>query len=217
MLNQELLRTTVLDVEMKNMKRRINSKAVFNQRDTRTAMLLCGLKMDDEPVDLTGCTISAEILKPDGKTVIQKGQVVNATEGTVAIGLTEQCLSSIGEVSCEIVVQYGSQILYSPKIVYVVVDNLFETTEIESTNEFPILNILIRDVQVLEQELANLDSMVNRNEESRQSKEATREENERLRQASIESMKENTDKAVQSIEDKIIETKSVIEESNSTT
>lgn len=217
MINQELLRTTALTIEMKNMRKKINSKAVFNQRDTKTAMLLCELRMDNEPIDLTGCTISAEILKSDGKTVIQKGQIVDELNGVIAIGLTNQCLSSIGETSCEIVIQHDGQILYSPKISYIVVDNLFDTTEIESTNEFPILNILIRDVQVLEQELANLDSMVNRNEESRQSKEATREENERLRQASIESMKENADKAVQSIENKIVEVNSVIEESNSTT
>ena len=77
MINQELLRTTALTIEMKNMRKKINSKAVFNQRDIRTAMLLCELKMDGEPIELTGCTVSAEILKADGKTVIQKGQIVN--------------------------------------------------------------------------------------------------------------------------------------------
>lgn len=167
MINQELLRTTALTIEMKNMRKKINSKAVFNQRDIRTAMLLCELKMDGESIDLTDCTISAEILKPDGKTVIQKGQVVDAISGTVAIGLTEQCLSSIGDVSCEIIVQYGNQILYSPKISYIVVDNLFDTTQIESTDELPILNVLIAEVQNIQSNMVLLETTLTANEEGR--------------------------------------------------
>lgn len=167
MINQELLRTTALTIEMKNMKKKINSKAVFNQRDIRTAMLLCQLTMDGESIDLTDCTISAEILKPDGKTVIQKGQVVDPISGTVAIGLTEQCLSSIGDVSCEIIVQYGNQILYSPKISYIVVDNLFDTTQIESTDELPILNVLIAEVQNIQSNMVLLETTLTSNEEGR--------------------------------------------------
>lgn len=167
MINQELLRTTALTIEMKNMRKKINSKAVFNQRDIRTAMLLCQLTMDGESIDLTDCTISAEILKPDGKTVIQKGQVVDAISGTVAIGLTEQCLSSIGDVSCEIIVQYGNQILYSPKISYIVVDNLFDTTPIESTDELPILNVLIAEVQNIQSNMVLLETTLTANEEGR--------------------------------------------------
>ena len=167
MINQELLRATALTIEMKNMRKKINSKAVFNQRDIRTAMLLCQLTMDGESIDLTDCTISAEILKPDGKTVIQKGQVVDAISGTVAIGLTEQCLSSIGDVSCEIIVQYGNQILYSPKISYIVVDNLFDTTQIESTDELPILNVLIAEVQNIQSNMVLLETTLTANEEGR--------------------------------------------------
>ena len=167
MINQELLRTTALTIEMKNTRKKINSKAVFNQRDIRTAMLLCQLTMDGESIDLTDCTISAEILKPDGKTVIQKGQVVDAISGTVAIGLTEQCLSSIGDVSCEIIVQYGNQILYSPKISYIVVDNLFDTTQIESTDELPILNVLIAEVQNIQSNMVLLETTLTANEEGR--------------------------------------------------
>ena len=167
MINQELLRTTALTIEMKNMRKKINSKAVFNQRDIRTAMLLCQLTMDGESIDLTDCTVSEEILKPDGKTVIQKGQVVDAISGTVAIGLTEQCLSSIGDVSCEIIVQYGNQILYSPKISYIVVDNLFDTTQIESTDELPILNVLIAEVQNIQSNMVLLETTLTANEEGR--------------------------------------------------
>lgn len=212
MINQELLRTTALTIEMKNMRKKINSKAVFNQRDIRTAMLLCELKMDNEPIELTGCTVSAEILKPDGKTVIQKGQIVDEANGVVAIGLTEQCLSSIGEASCEIVVQHDRQILYSPKISYIVVDNLFDTEIIQSTDEFPILNILIAEVQKVQSDLSVLETVITANENTRNSNEEERKSNEEERITKFTKIEEDFDgivntntSKVQEVNNKIIE------------
>ena len=212
MINQELLRTTALTIEMKNMRKKINSKAVFNQRDIRTAMLLCELKMDGEPIELTGCTVSAEILKADGKTVIQKGQIVDEANGVVAIGLTEQCLSSIGEASCEIVVQHDRQILYSPKISYIVVDNLFDTEMIQSTDEFPILNILIAEVQKVQSDLSVLETVITANENTRNSNEEERKSNEEERITKFTKIEEDFDgivntntSKVQEVNDKIIE------------
>lgn len=212
MINQELLRTTALTIEMKNMRKKINSKAVFNQRDIRTAMLLCELKMDGEPIELTGCTVSAEILKADGKTVIQKGQIVDESNGVVAIGLTEQCLSSIGEASCEIVVQHDRQILYSPKISYIVVDNLFDTEMIQSTDEFPILNILIAEVQKVQSDLSVLETVITANENTRNSNEEERKSNEEERITKFTKIEEDFDgivntntSKVQEVNNKIIE------------
>lgn len=212
MINQELLRTTALTIEMKNMRKKINSKAVFNQRDIRTAMLLCELKMDGESIELTGCTVSAEILKADGKTVIQKGQIVDESNGVVAIGLTEQCLSSIGEASCEIVVQHDRQILYSPKISYIVVDNLFDTEMIQSTDEFPILNILIAEVQKVQSDLSVLETVITANENTRNSNEEERKSNEEERITKFTKIEEDFDgivntntSKVQEVNNKIIE------------
>ena len=212
MIRQELLRTTALTIEMKNMRKKINSKAVFNQRDIRTAMLLCELKMDNEPIELTGCTVSAEILKADGKTVIQKGQIVDESNGVVAIGLTEQCLSSIGEVTCEIVIQRDRQILYSPKISYIVVDNLFDAEMIQSTDEFPILNSLIADVQNTQSDLAILETVINKNEEVRN----TNEEERSINFAKIEDEFKNiidiNSSKIKEIDDKISEANEKIDE-----
>ena len=205
MINQELLRTTALTIEMKNMRKKINSKAVFNQRDIRTAMLLCELKMDGEPIELTGCTVSAEILKPDGKTVIQKGQIVDEANGVVAIGLTEQCLSSIGEASCEIVVQHDRQILYSPKISYIVVDNLFDTEMIQSTDEFPILNILIAEVQKVQSDLSVLETVITANENTRNSNEEERITKFTKIEEDFDGIVNTNTSKVQEVNDKIIE------------
>lgn len=212
MINQELLRTTALTVEMKNMKKKINSKAVFNQRDTKTAMLLCELRMDNEPIVLTGCTISAEILKSDGKTVIQKGQIVDELNGVVAIGLTNQCLSSIGETSCEIVIQHDGQILYSPKISYIVVDNLFDTNIIQSTDEYPILNILIAEVQKVQSDLSVLETVINANENTRNTNEEERKTSEEERKTAFSKVEKDFEDIVntntlkvQEVNDKISE------------
>ena len=88
MIKQELLRGQIVQVNMYNLNRTINSKAVFNQKDVKTAMLLCQLTMDGA-LDLTGCAVSAEILKPDGTDVVQKAQIVDAERGIVAVGLTD--------------------------------------------------------------------------------------------------------------------------------
>ena len=115
MIKQELLRGKLVQVNMYNVNKTINSKAVFNQKDVKTAMLMCQLKLD-KALNLADCAVSAEILKPDDTKVVQKAQIIDAENGIVAVGLTEQCLSAIGVAQCELVIQSENQILYSPKI-----------------------------------------------------------------------------------------------------
>ena len=45
MIKQELLRGKLVQVNMYNVNKTINSKAVFNQKDVKTAMLMCQLKL----------------------------------------------------------------------------------------------------------------------------------------------------------------------------
>lgn len=221
MIKQELLRGQYVQVNMHKLNKTINSKAVFNQKDIKTATILCQLSLD-APIDLTGCSVSAEILKPDETTVIQKAQIIDATTGMVAIGLTEQCLSAIGTVQCELVVQTENQVLYSPKISYVVVDNLFDTEDIESTDEFPILNVLIADVLKVQKELEVLETTMTANESTRELQESQRNENEEQRKADVqefrntfESIKNTHAENVREIQEKVKEVNNKIEEIDS--
>ena len=104
----------------------------------------------EDIIDLTDCDTRVEILKPDNTKVIQNCEIIDEENGIVVIDLTSQCLSAIGEVVCELVIQSGTQVLYSPRITYTVVDNLFDEVDFVSTDEYPILNQLIEKVKNVE-------------------------------------------------------------------
>ena len=209
MLNERIIRGYSLSVYMNDLNRTINSKAIFNQKDVKTAVLIVQLlnnKTEKSPIDLTGTTVIAKVLKNDGTTSLIYCSVLNPTLGTVAVGFTEQTLLSIGENSFELEIQSGYQVVYSPKISYTVVDNLFDEEELlTSQDEFPVLNSLIYNVQLLEQELVNLDSIVNEGEEVRNSNEEQRKENEVQRGTEFDNIKSTIQEKVNLINQKIEE------------
>lgn len=189
-MNNNIIRNVTVTVDMNRMNRVVNTRAVFNQRDVKTAVILCNIDMGGL-VNLSNCTVKAEILKPDGTNVVTLCQILDEEKGLVAIGLNEQCLSAIGEVRCELSIQSETQTLYSPVLVYNVVDNLFdlENEDITSQNDYPILSQLISLVQNIETELEALEIVIQTNELDRNNNEEIRKENEILRQAYLEKIK----------------------------
>ena len=189
-MNNNIIRNVTVTVDMNRMNRVVNTRAVFNQRDVKTAVILCNIDMGGL-VNLSNCTVKADILKPDGTNVVTLCQILDEEKGLVAIGLNNQCLSAIGEVRCELSIQSESQTLYSPVLVYNVVDNLFdlENEEITSQNDYPILSQLISLVQNIETELEALEIVIQTNELDRNNNEETRKQNEILRQAYLEKIK----------------------------
>lgn len=189
-MNNNIIRNVTVTVDMNRMNRVVNTRAVFNQRDVKTAVILCNIDMGGL-VNLSNCTVKADILKPDGTNVVTLCQILDEEKGLVAIGLNNQCLSAIGEVRCELSIQSESQTLYSPVLVYNVVDNLFdlENEEITSQNDYPILSQLISLVQNIETELEALELVIQTNELDRNNNEEIRKQNEILRQAYLEKIK----------------------------
>ena len=189
-MNNNIIRNVTVTVDMNRMNRVVNTRAVFNQRDVKTAVILCNIDMGGL-VNLSNCTVKADILKPDGTKVVTLCQILDEEKGLVAIGLNDQCLSAIGEVRCELSIQSESQTLYSPVLVYNVVDNLFdlENEEITSQNDYPILSQLISLVQNIETELEALELVIQTNELDRNNNEEVRKQNEILRQAYLEKIK----------------------------
>ena len=189
-MNNNIIRNVTVTVDMNRMNRVVNTRAVFNQRDVKTAVILCNIDMGGL-VNLSNCTVRADILKPDGTNVVTLCQILDEEKGLVAIGLNNQCLSAIGEVRCELSIQSESQTLYSPVLVYNVVDNLFdlENEEITSQNDYPILSQLISLVQNIETELEALEIVIQTNELDRNNNEEIRKQNEILRQAYLEKIK----------------------------
>ena len=189
-MNNNIIRNVTVTVDMNRMNRVVNTRAVFNQRDVKTAVILCNIDMGGL-VNLSNCTVKADILKPDGTNVVTLCQILDEEKGLVAIGLNNQCLSAIGEVRCELSIQSETQTLYSPVLVYNVVDNLFdlENEEITSQNDYPILSQLISLVQNIETELEALEIVIQTNELDRNNNEEIRKQNEILRQAYLEKIK----------------------------
>ena len=189
-MNNNIIRNVTVTVDMNRMNRVVNTRAVFNQRDVKTAVILCNIDMGGL-VNLSNCTVKADILKPDGTNVVTLCQILDEEKGLVAIGLNDQCLSAIGEVRCELSIQSETQTLYSPVLVYNVVDNLFdlENEEITSQNDYPILSQLISLVQNIETELEALEIVIQTNELDRNNNEEIRKQNEILRQAYLEKIK----------------------------
>lgn len=203
-MNNNIIRNVTVTVDMNRMNRVVNTRAAFNQRDVKTAVILCNIDMGGL-VNLSNCTVKAEILKPDGTNVVTLCQILDEEKGLVAIGLNEQCLSAIGEVRCELSIQSETQTLYSPVLVYNVVDNLFdlENEEITSQNDYPILSQLISLVQNIETELEALESVIQTNELDRNNNEETRKQNEILRQEYLEKIKSDIIEINDIFEDKI--------------
>lgn len=209
MLNERIIRGYSLSVYMNDLNRTINSKAIFNQKDVKTAVLIVQLlnnKTEKLPIDLTGTTVVAKVLKNDDTKSLIHCSVLDPILGTIAVGFTEQTLLTIGTNSFELEIQSGYQIVYSPKISYTVVDNLFDEQELlTSQDEFPILNSLIYNVQLLEQELINLDAIVDKGEETRNSNEEQRKANEVQRGTEFDNIKSTIQEKVNLINQKIEE------------
>lgn len=214
MLNERIIRGYSLSVYMNDLNRTINSKAIFNQKDVKTAVLIIQLlnnKTEKSPIDLTGSTVVAKVLKNDGTKSLIYCSVLNPVLGTVAVGFTEQTLLTIGENSFELEIQSGYQVVYSPKIAYTVVDNLFDEEELlVSQDEFPVLNSLIYNVQLLEQELLNLDGIVKEEEELRNSNEEQRKTNDVQRGTEFNNIKLIIQEKVNLINQKIEEIDNLI-------
>ena len=203
-MNNNIIRNVSVKVDMNRMNRVINTRATFNQRDVKTAVILCNLDMGGS-VNLSNCIVRAEILKPDGTKVITLCQILDEENGLVAVGLNNQCLSVVGEVRCELVVQSESQVLYSPVLIYNVVDNLFDLDNevITSQNEYPLLSQLIVQVQNVENDLEALELIIETNELDRNNNEEIRKNNEQLRQEYLEKIKEDLIEINDIFEDKL--------------
>lgn len=203
-MNQNILRRVNVSVDMKRINKVINTRATFNQRDVKTAVLLCNLSME-ESLNLSDCTVTAEILKPDGTEVVVLCQILDAEKGVVAVGLTNQCLMVPGEARCELTVRSNTQTLYSPVLIYNVNDNLFDLDDedLTSLDEYPVLTQLISEVQTMQQALYALEVLIQTNEADRDSNENIRQDNETARQTYINQVKDQFTQMVRTFDEKV--------------
>ena len=217
MLNENIIKDYSISLYMEEMNKIHKTKALFNQKDSRTSVVIIQLlnnKNEKNPINLTGCKIVAKILKSDNTTSSILCSILDAENGYLALGMTEQALLVIGDNVFELEIQYENQILYSPKMSYTVVDNLYdESPLLVSQDEFPVLNSLIYNVQLLEKELVSLDAVIDNNEDIRSSNEELRKENEVDRIQNFENIKSTIEEKVNLINQKMQDIEDLVYES----
>lgn len=214
MLNERIIRDYSVSIYIENLNKIHKTKAIFNQADRKSSVLIVQLlnnKNEKKPINVTGCTIVAKILKNDGTTSDILCAKLDEENGFIAVGLTEQALLTVGENIIELQIQYGNQLMHSPKMSYTVVDNLYDESELlRSQEEFPVLNSLILEVQELQKNLLNLNSLVNNSENERNTNESGRTAAESNRELNFNNMKENHEQKINEINKKVTEVNSAI-------
>ena len=118
------------------------------------------------------------IRKPSGKEIYNYCYYAN---GEIVVQLTTQMCAEIGDNVGQIQIVVDNMVLTSFNFVMHVSENLIESSEIESSNEFGILDELINNARIMIEELKQLLQTVEEQEEQREENESAREEAESQR------------------------------------
>ena len=125
MFKNNLLRIFTIDVDMKTIGKNINTKALFNKKDYKTSILRFNLSMDNKPLNISDCKVTTRILTGNKEKVEIESKILDAENGVVIVGLNKIALECIGENWIELLVQYNEQKLYSPKMYYIVSNDIY--------------------------------------------------------------------------------------------
>ena len=110
----------------KNLDKVIRPKAYFNEKDRFTSVFLCHLKMNDKIIDITDCTVSADVMVNEGDyntAVWLETTIVDAKTGIVAFGLAEELMTA-GTKRFQIHINHKQQIIHSPMVEYTIFKGL---------------------------------------------------------------------------------------------
>lgn len=141
-----------LNVKVKN-----NDIVIAVQNDSNTRYLDIILLDGTTPINLSGKTVRLYARKPDGTEVYNNAVIRNATEGRVEVLMTNQLLSKIGMVTAQIVISQGATtILTSLPFQIHVVENLFNTSTVESSNEYGSLVVVYQDLMQSKQQMQSI-------------------------------------------------------------
>lgn len=126
-----------------------NSQAMLNvKKDDNARKIFFSLTDGGRPYKIAeGCTAIFRAKKPDG-TILYNNCTIN--DNVIEYTLTSQTSASVGIVECEVTL-YGSDSrqITSPRFVFVVEDNLYSDSEIESQNEFTALTKAIAKAEAM--------------------------------------------------------------------
>ena len=192
MQHKNILKKYPLEIDFKDYEKRraVSQNIVYSSGDTNTAFIDAILKMDGDVINLTGCTVAVGIANNGGKHLTNGCEVVDAERGMITIPFTSTALSRIGFNKFEVVVYRGEKKLVSPMFVYRVTESVTNDDNIEGSNDYDVLLVLISQVQgaldsvkAVADRVEGLEQTIITNEEERKANETQRIADENIRLA----------------------------------
>lgn len=128
----------------------ITDKVIAVQEDAESRYLDVQLFKDGVSFDLTGTKVRICMIKPDGKDVMNDGEITDPTSGRCQFLFTTQMLSACGVLQTQIIVfsETEEQIISTQIFNIYVTKKLLTNETIESTNEYGSLVILFQEIYV---------------------------------------------------------------------
>lgn len=130
-----------------NVRAKNNDIVLAVQKDRRTRYLDITLIDGSTPVNLSGATVRLFARKPSGSEVYNNAVVKSSSGGRVEVEMTNQLLAEIGVITAQIVISRSTNQLTSLPFQIHVVENLLNTSTVESTNEYGSLVVLFQDLE----------------------------------------------------------------------
>ncbi|EMJ5758584.1 hypothetical protein QCG29_000104 [Clostridioides difficile] len=189
-----------LEIDFSEYENRKNvvKKMIYSENDINTAFINAQLKNNGRIINLSNYDVIASIWKSTGNKVNTPCDIVNAENGEIEVPLTREALKNAGVNPFTISIVNGERSLESPRFYYRVEEAIVSDDDIENADEFGVLVLLIsqvkevlKDNDILVTRVENLESLIEEQEEIRNTHEITREENESTRQTNEEERKTN--------------------------
>lgn len=190
MQHKNILKKYPLEIDFKDYEKRraVSQNIVYSSGDTNTAFIDAILKMDGDVINLTGCTVAVGIANNGGNTLTNGCEVVNAERGMITIPFSSVGLSKVGFNKFEVVIYKEDRKLVSPTFVYRVTESVTNNENIEQSNNYDVLLVLISQVQDVLDNAKNvtervecLEQAMTVNEEQRKDNESQRVGDENIR------------------------------------
>lgn len=126
----------------------ITDKVIAVQEDAESRYLDVQLFKDGVSFDLTGTKVRICMVKPDGKDVMNDGEITDPNSGRCQFLFTTQMLAACGVLQTQIIVfsESEEQILSTQIFNIYVTKKLLTNETIESTNEYGSLVVLFQDI-----------------------------------------------------------------------
>lgn len=130
------------------------------QGDYETNILKISLVEDFNEYELSGLSVEIAFAKSDGTTVLQDlNNGISLIGNKIVCTLKTNTIASPGKVLAEVRILEGLKLLTSSRFSFFVRQSIVNDKTIESTNEFPILNQKIQEVNGLIEEVQGMEAI----------------------------------------------------------